>query len=97
MQTAEFTHSAPLVLSSNEKINIALTAWISADELTPIAFSKAAFFQAPRYGLFVELLDEQAVYTVRKHGKGYAQIIEQDSCFEAIQDIWSIYSSAPIS
>lgn len=97
-KTAEFTHTAYGLsgTASNDRFNFRIAIEISADEITPIAFSKTHFFQTPRYGLFVQIERSSVVYTIRKNCKnGFADIIEQDSCFEAIQDIWAtIYENA---
>lgn len=98
--TAIATQTTTHDLSSNDLLNIGLTAFISADELTPIAFSKSHLFSRAKYGLFVEILcdngssEDRVVYTVRKATKnGYDRIIEEDSCYESIQDIWTIYAN----
>lgn len=73
---------------------------ISADELTPLAYSKARLFKAAQYGLFVEICADSVLYTIRKFGKrgnqtGYFDIIERDSeCFEAFYfNSWAIYAN----
>lgn len=91
---AEHTHNAH-ILSANQKFNFLVAIEVSADEITPIEFSKARLWQSPRYGLFVEIRFDSVLYTIRKNGKmGYTTIIESDNCFEAIQDSWSIYVNA---
>jgi len=95
-QTAEHTHNVNTsILTANEKFNFLVAIEISADEITPIQFSKAKLWKHPTYGLFVEVREDGILYTIRKNSKlGYTSIIEQDTCFEAIQDSWSIYLNA---
>jgi hypothetical protein len=94
LQTAQHTHNAH-ILTSNEKFNFLVAVEISADEITPIEFSKSRLWKHPRYGLFVEIRLDGILYTIRKNSKlGYNEIIERDSCFEAIQDAWVIYLNA---
>lgn len=97
LQTSEYTHSANHL---EHKIHEIIRMELSADEITPIAFSKCAFFQRATYGLFVEITvdandDPTILYTIRRATKhGYKRIIERESCFDAIQDSWAIYYNA---
>lgn len=82
-------------ITANTRLNFEVAILISADEITPIQFSKAKFFRQPTYGLFVEIREDGVLYTIRKAGKaGYAEIIERDACYESICDIWTIYENA---
>jgi len=84
-------------LSANALINlqVAQIYELSADEKTPIDFSKAKFFQTAKYGLFVEICRNKIVYTIRVNTHGYSEddIIEQDTCLESISDSWLIYAN----
>ena len=73
---------------------------LSADQVTPIAFSRARLFRKPQYGVFAEIrtsrrAGDYVLFSIcRALSNGSYDMsdkVYETSCYEDLQDIWGIF------
>ena len=68
--------------------------YLSADDVNPLAFSRAPLFRPSQYCLFAEIVGDSVVYSIGKRdssGRYDSDIVYSTSSFEDISDEWAIY------